>query len=478
MSFLRLKLPPPKKILSIVLIIFILIVLCLKVRNKNDFKRFTRNQLYGGDELKYLRMVHSLATDGNLELSNLQGFEEDTKNKDKSPLLDSQKSVDLYLTGKNGGIYCLHLPGVSFLILPAYLLDSRFFPNNPERAPTSLPYLPNKLHFTRLLLILTAILIIFLLFRFLCNLFNSLFLGVFLILLYILNSPFPSYIFKIYPDFLAALFCLFVLNAIFYPFKSRIVNDILIILGIGYLPWFHQRFIMLSLGLYFAYIFYRRTGKINLKKIFILSIILFILSSPYFYYFYSITGNPSPLSTSKLYGQVHARWNTFPMGFFGHFLHPRSGCIWIFPWTILFFFGIYWGFKKDWKLTTALLLIFIPYYLICSAAIPWGGGNLPPHRFLLVIYPLFLAFSAITIQDLFQKFSYPKLIFYLAYFFIIFLNKKFWFIKFYFNQSLMTPADFIYIIKSMIIIFFLYISIFLGETFLFSKGDRNITDII
>ena len=215
---------------------------------------------------------------------------------------------------------------------------------------------------------------------------------------------------------------MFVLNAIFFPFKNRRLNDFFIIIGIGFLPWLHQRFIPLALGLFIAFLFSAKVKRVTFKKVFVISLFLVILSLPYFYYFFSLTGNPSPLSTSKLQGTVHARWNTLPLGFFGHFFHPKFGHFWAYPWTILFFFGIYWGFKKNWKLAIALFSIFIPYYLMCSAAVPWAGPTyLLPGRFLVAIHPLFLIFCGFTIQDLSQRFSYPKLSFYLSYFVLIFL---------------------------------------------------------
>jgi len=476
-SFSKKSSLPPKKILKTVFLIIIIILLFYKIHNPYSdlYQKFSTHRNFYGDEVKYLRMTQSLATDGNIELSNLRQFsdiwQDEEKKEEKGLPADNILQFGHYFTGKNGGVYSLHMPGVSLLLLPSYLLDSILYPTDPKFDPPEFPLMPRKLCLTRLLLFIMAVLIIFLLSRLLYHLFNSLFLGMLLLLLFVLNSPFAGYIFQIYPDLWAVFFSLLVLNAIFFPFKNKWLNYILIIIGIGALPWLHQRLIPLSLGLFLCYIFYRRKENNFFKKASILCFILAIISLLYFYYFYSITGNPSPLSPAKLHGRVYASWENLPLGFFGNFFHPMFSIIWAYPWIILFFFGIYWGFKKDFRLTIALLLIFIPNYLIASAAVPWHGATWPKNRHLLAILPLFLIFSGFTIQDFFQKFSYSKLIFYLSYFVLIILNTKIWFIKFEFSLNSFTYSDLIWIIKSIIIISFLYLSIFLSEKFLFQKDN-------
>jgi hypothetical protein len=295
-----------------------------------------------------------------------------------------------------------------------------------------------------------------------------------LVFLFVLNSPFAGYTTKVYPSLPATFFCLLLLNCILVPFKNKIINDFFFIFGIGFLPWLHQRFIFLALGLFLAFLILREKAKIPMKRVIVISLILMILSLFYFHYFYSITGNPSPLSISKAFGKVYARWNILPLGFFGNFFSRVASIIWTYPWTILFFFGIYWGFKKDWKLSAVLLLIGIPYYLMCSAAVSWDGVARPVGRYLLPLFPILLIFTGITIQDLFAKFSLQKLFFYFGYILLIFLNKIFWFIDFQFSYSYIQPADLVWIIKSIFIILFLFLSIYLSEKYIFPKDSKEL----
>ena len=479
MSILNKKysLPPPKKILKILIISLFIIMFFMKIENTYSFRRFRTHQSFNGDEPKYMRMVHSLVKDGSLDLSNIWGSKEEMDKVKKEIIASGSKRFgDMYIIGVNGSIYPMHMPGLALLLSPGYLLDSILYPNVPGKAPTNLPFLPLSLYFTRLSLIAISILTLLLLFRLLYHHFQNLFFVSVLLLLFLLNSPFSGYSSQVYPSIPATLFSLLALNSILYPFKNKGLNDFFIIVGIGFLPWFHQRFIFLSLGLFLGFLIVRKNARIPLKRVFVISIILMILSLSYFYYFYFITGNPSPLSISKLFGKVYARANILPLGFFGNFFSRTASIIWTYPWIILFFFGIYWGVKKNWRLTAVLLVISIPYYLICSAAVSWDGVARPVGRYLIPLFPVFLIFAGKTIQDIFEKFSYPKLFFYIGYVLLIFLNKKIWFINFNFSYSYIEHADLILIIKSTLIIFSLYISIFFGDKFLFQRNSRELAN--
>ena len=225
MHFLKEKMPSPRRILKISLLAVILLFFLQSVRNTTLFRRFVGGQMFGGDEPKYLRMVDSLTKDASLDLSSYYGTEEQVEKAiDEYLALGTRRFLDLYVIGLDRGIYCLHMPGVSFLVLPAYSLDLLIFPNEPENAPEALKFLPHKLYFTRLLLLVMAIPTIFLLFRLLEHITRSLVLASVLVLLFLINSPFPGYALTMYPSGAATFFCLLVLNAIFHPFKNRSLN--------------------------------------------------------------------------------------------------------------------------------------------------------------------------------------------------------------------------------------------------------------
>ena len=470
-AILNISLPPPRKIFSFVFVSVFCLIFYLSIKGTWDFQRLARKgALFSGDEPKYLRMVESLAKYGQFDISRIVLTPEEKEAvKKKAEQLGPHRWGDLYVIGIHGGIYCLHMPGFPLLILPSYKLDSIIFPNDPKKASGRLKFLPQKLALTRLWLLGISLLSFILLFRLLDRLFFSLILKAVLFMLFILNSPFSDYSFRFYPDVVATFFCLLALNAIFYPFYERRANDFFLVCGIGFLPWFHQRFIPLSLGLFLALLFFRKRANISFKRIAAIILLLALVSLPYFYYFYHITGNPSPLSISRAHGEVYARLNTLSLGFFGNLFSRTMGIVWAYPWVILFFFGTYLGWKKDRIRALSLLTIFIPYYLMCSAGIPWSGVTLPPGRFLMPLFPIFLIFGGMAIHNLIRDYSHLKLIFYVAYFSLILLNKLLWYINFNFTYSHITAEDLVWIIKSIGLILFMYGSLIIAEKFVFLK---------
>lgn len=480
--FLRKNTPLQKKYIKIILLVFLFVLLFLKIHDNPVFRRFLADREFDGDERKYMRIVQSLAEDGDLDLSNLWYKEEEIEKAREEMLSSGSRKVDdLYFLGMNGGIYTLHMPGIAFLILPAYKLDSIFYPNDPESAPAALPFLPLKLYFTHAFLAALTVMNFLLLMRLLSRTLCSFLLAFVLSLLLIYNSSFLHYSFTVFPGCAATFFCLLALNSIFFPFKNKYITDLLLSVGIVFLPWLHQRFIPLSAGLFLAFFFYRKKAGISVNRFFSVCLMIIILSLPYFYYFYSLTGSPSPLSTSRLFGTIHISARVISVGFFGLIFSPSQGYIWNYPWIFLCFFGSYWGLKEDKKTTFVLTLIIILYYLTCSASINLGGGGYPVGRFLLPLLPLFLIFAGKTLQNFYRKFSYSKLIFYFAFFLLFFLNKEF-LLRHFSDRHVQPPYSLIYmtephsliwIAQSICVILFFYLSISLSDRFLFAKEERK-----
>jgi len=461
-----------KKTFKLIPIFLITLLLIQLLANKSQFKRFTGHKLFSGDEPKYLRMTNSLATDRDLDISDEfivpEGIE---KAKEEVLNSGSRKFGSLSIIGNNGKIYHVHLPGLSILMLPPFLLDTNIYPQLPADSQ-NLKFLPSKLTYTRLWLLIIGISAFLLLARIIYQFFHSLILTSLLLLLFIFSSPVPSFMLQLYPEVAASFFVLLVLNVLIFPFKKDWINYLLIILGIGYLPWLHQRFILLSLGLYLVLIINELFFRKKFGKALTITIFLFITSLPYFYYFYSITGNPMPNSINQLYGSSFTRISMFPLGFFGHLFDNTVGMIWLYPWTVLALIGIYWGIKLDWRKTIALLIISVPYYMLTCTHIAWHGMVKEPGRYLVAIFPLFLIFLAYTIKAFFRKPTKFYLFLYTALITLILINKKFFLLVLSFKGSYVTYSHLIQIILCVFIIILLYLSIYLSDKF--AKNKFNV----
>jgi hypothetical protein len=432
-----------RKKIYLIFTILILSSLLIHIFVQNPhFQRFSSHRYFLGDEPKYLRMAYSLATDRDLDVSDEFVIEEGLEAaKERILKTGSRIFGHLSIIGLDGKIYHLHMPGLSMFILPGLLLDLTCYPIEIE---PSQPYInfqqfPIKLFFTRLWLLTIGILSFLLLARLIYHFFNSLFLLAILLLLFILSSPVPGFVFQLYPELLAFFLILLVLNSILFPFKIKYLSELFIVLGIGFFPWLHQRFLLLTLSLYLAFFINEAIFRKNLKKTLILTFLLFLTSLPYFYYFYSITGNLMPNSMHKFYGETFSRLAMFPLGFFGHLFDDTRGMIWIYPWTTLALIGIYWGIKFDKKRIMLLLILFVPYYFSVCFHPAWHGMTEEPGRYIVAIFSLMLLFLGYSLKTFFKRPTYPQMFLYVSILIIILLNKKFLFFIPDFGGSYVTP---------------------------------------
>jgi len=472
---LRRHRPCPRQIAVGALAVGLLLLLCFRLAETGGYLNLaSKDLLFMGDEPKYLRMTYSLMRAGDLDLTNLVTWPDERKQiREEARRKGSFGFGDLYVVGVKGGIYSLHMPGFSAFILPAYILDSRLSPPNPQKAPTAnhvasdpLFFLPEEMIAVRLWLMATAMGVLLLLFRLLDNILRSLVLTGLGLLLFILVSPFPDYALQMYPEAAATFFSLLALNALLFPFRRKRVNDLLLVIGIGALPWFHQRYIPLAFGLFCAFLIFRRRTGASLKKIMGIGLCLFLLSLPYFYYFYSITGSPSPMSPIQIaYGGTFARWSTLLLGFFGQIFHLEWGLLWVYPWFFLFLMGVYQGLKTDRKISLAQLAVLAPYYLMCSAAVPWNGAAFPPGRFLVAAFPIFVVFAMIFLRDILRRPALPRLMIYGAWALGVGLNTVFRFEKFDFGFKVLNPQEWARIALCLVIVLALYLSLFWADRF-------------
>jgi hypothetical protein len=430
----------------------------------------SREPLFIGDEPKYLRMTYSLAKDGDVDLSDLIVTpEEKIKIQEEAKRIGSHGFADLYVVGVHGGIYPIHLPGFPAFIALPFKVDYHRSPPDPKKSSGGLPFLPQEMAAVRIWLLASAALIIWLLFRLLDHILKSLLLAGISLILFILWSPFPGYAFQMYPEMTAALCSLLAFNAFFVPFSRRWMNDIALVAGISALPWLHQRYIPLAAGLFLGLIIFRKRARMTAKRIMFLGLCLAVLSVPYFYYFYSITGNPSPMSPTKMaFGGSFASWKILPLGFFGQVFHREWGMLWAYPWFILVLFGLYVGFRKERSTAWALVTVLGPYYLMCSAAMPWTGIAYPPGRFLVAVFPFFAVFAGFAVRDLIFRPRAARFLVLGVWLVLIALNEAFTFAKFDFGLRDLTGRE----LGRIAVVLALLIS-FYGGLFLSEKSFRR-----
>ncbi|HEX9901362.1 MAG TPA: hypothetical protein VGB72_00725 [Acidobacteriota bacterium] len=421
------------------------------------YQRYSSLMIFLGDEPKYLRMAYSLASEGDLDLTDdYIGDEVEVFWRLQKALASGTKDAGHFsIVGRDGGIYHLHMPGLSFLLLPTFLLDLSVF-NRDIPNTQALMFLPAKMIFTRIWILLLALGFFFLLARFLYRMFRSRWILTVLLLALIFATQVPEFMFQVYPETAAALFLVLGLNALFFPFPRKWVNALALVAAIGYLPWLHQRFIPLAVSLYALFFFQEGIRGRSWKKVLVVSLALAAVGLGYAYYFYDITGSPWPWSMYSLWGTSYTRAAMFPSGFFGYIFDTGSGLLALFPVFLLALTGMYWGVKLDRRRAGMLMAMVLPYFCLISIT-PWHGSVWETTRMSLILFPLFLAFIGYTLRALAFRTSWAHLVFYSAGLAFILLNRALHFWEISLGNVLILPPQVGYIIQCAFVLVFFYL---------------------
>jgi hypothetical protein len=392
------------------------------------YQRYSSLMIFLGDEPKYLRMAYSLANEGNLDLTDdFVGDDVEVYWLLQKAKESGQRAIGHFsVVGRDGGIYHLHMPGLSFLLLPSFLLDLAVFQRDIPNTQ-ALMFLPAKMIFTRTWILLLALAFYFLLARFFHKMFRSRLITALLLLALIFLTQIPEFMFQVYPELAAALFLLLGLNALFFPFRPKWLNALSLIAGIGFLPWLHQRFIPLAASLYALFLFQNIVLSRNWKRVLTVSLALAVIGLGYAYYFYAITGSPWPWSMYSLWGTSYTRMAIFPSGFFGYIFDTGSGLLSLFPVFLFALIGMFWGIKLERRRAWMLLAVTLPYYCLISIT-PWHGSPWEATRMSLVLFPLFLVFVGYALCALARRTSWAFILFYMGCLVFIILNRthRFW----------------------------------------------------
>ena len=172
-------------------------------------------------------------------------------------------------------------------------------------------------------------------------------------------------------------------------------------LGLGLLPWMHNRNILLVLPILAALAMAGKNGKVPLKTVrgFALAFLapLFLLAI-YFMGIYSVW---SPLGAHHESFESLFSVERFPINFFGLFLDQETGLWFYFPAFILLPAGMILGWKRRSFLLKAAVSTAVFYFF--SMCFYQNLGLTPPSRYWVSLAPLLLLLIAPAIQWLDRK---------------------------------------------------------------------------
>lgn len=341
-----------------------------------------------GDEPHYLLITKSLLSDGDVNLWN------NFQNKDYLQFYPGQLDAHTK-TGRRGAEfqYSRHVPGFSALILPAYALGA-------SMGKTMASAL-NDPKYERKILILVVRL-------FLCAL-AAVLSGMFYLImetllknrkislvawgLFSFSTPLLFFSYRIYPEVIAALISISVVYVFLIESKRSTFCLLSVGLGIGLLPWFGLKYLVISFGcgLLFLISFIKQKQKI--EKYIYLALPIFFSAGFFLFFLWFLYGKLSLIAVYRgttVGGNVtfNAFYHHNPVEFLrcwiGYLFDQRVGLFAYSPIFMLFFPGLILWLRKNRKEVLSFLIPMTLYWAFCSMSYYWGGYS-PPGRTLLPV---------------------------------------------------------------------------------------------
>jgi len=339
---------------------------------------------FGGDEPHYLLICHSLARDGDLDLSNNYEF------KDYESYMPAQVPLRPHIVPgkKEGTLYSFHSPGIAVFLLPFYLLGLAL-------GKGSLIFL------VRFGMSLIGAFLGIQIYLYAREAWGRERLALGLWILAALTTPIFFYSIHIYPEIFVAAAGLYVFRRLRFAKALKNADYVLIGCLIASFVWFHAlkyAFIQAPLALYALRRLWVRDGaeKRSRRLVSFLAPVA-VVAAFYFILQRVLYGSFNPTSVSwqgamsgkqtlgflkNLFTEIpfKFRWQTLA----GYFLDQRDGLLPYAPIYIFAFLGVVAFFRKKAGEAWWLLFIALPYILV-SSFLTQRAGYAPQARPLVAV---------------------------------------------------------------------------------------------
>lgn len=337
-----------------------------------------RSVVPSGDEPHYLVATQSLIADGDLKVENNYAAG------DYLTYFAGRLQPHFLRRSSAGEIYSIHAPGVSLIVLPAFLIGGHAG--------------------AALTVIALAALCAALTWAVAWHVSQSAAAAWVGVLAVFATAPFAFHSFTIYPDGAGALLViaavwLFVrLDDAEWP---RPVSFLLVGAGLALLPWLHTRFALLA-GVFGAAVLARLVvRRASAGRIAAFLSVPIVAAAAWFGFFWMIWGTPSPLAP---YGRdTESSLAYVARGLAGLVFDQQHGVVGTAPIYAIAALGLWplWRQRRALALTIAAALSI--YGVAVSTYPMWWGGSSAPARFVAAILPL----AAVLIAAAWK--AYPRL---------------------------------------------------------------------
>lgn len=281
------------------------------------------------------------------------------------------------LKGKNGGLYQMHAPGISFAILPAYAIDRWLFNRGFSR-------FADDLFAVNVTFLIIVVLLAGVLFRLIAHQIGDPMVAAVVAVGCLTSFPLAAFTFQFYPETLGALLVCFVAQRILgdEPLTARAAA--MIALALAWLTWLHIRFIPVSIALFLwiAWTFRRKRGPLWTA-----TTIYVMVSGAFCLYVYHVTGSLLPTALYEAAPTVTFEINRLPVGVLGTLFDRENGLLALAPLYLLALPGL--GLLLRERPRSGLVVLT----LILTLMVPVAGqgyetSGTSPLRYMVAVAPL------------------------------------------------------------------------------------------
>lgn len=325
-----------------------------------------------GDEPHYILIAKSIAEDLDFDLTN--NYADVKLIKEYYPAVLDWENMHNTAGKNNKGIYSIHSPGLPVLISLVFKVSGRYGVQLFMGA-------------------LTAVFLAFLYLLLKSYGFSEIIsiICVFLTGLTIPVAADSSLVLTEIPAVLMITAALYMLHR-----RKTIKHMFIFFIMLGLLPFFHTKFVLISLSLYLYYYWLViREKKFKIETEIINNIPVFLLAGLMIFFYYSIYGKFVIFAVTSIYVSKTCYFIfNLPyavISFFGILFDRDFGLI-TYNWLMVIpFYGIITAIlKKEFKILN-VILIFAPYTLMFFFMNNWGGSMTPARQLIPIIPSLAIA---------------------------------------------------------------------------------------
>ena len=316
-----------------------------------------------GDEPHYLVATQSLIGDRDLKVEN---------NYAAGNYLDyfGGRLQPHYLQrSASGEIYSIHAPGVSVIVLPAFLIAGYM---GAVATVIAIAALTAALTWTVAHRVSQSA--------------AAAWLGTVSVFA---TAPFLFHSFTIYPDGIGALTIMLAIWLIARLADGEHVGQPTLVAvgaGLAVLPWLHTRFAILAAILGLAVIAQLATRRIRPTRIAAFLLVPAVSAAAWFAFFWIIWGTPNPMAP---YGRdTESSLSYIGRGLSGLLFDQQHGVLGTAPVYAIALLGLWALFKQRKPLAITIALAVTLYVLAVSTYAMWWGGTSGPGRFVAALLPL------------------------------------------------------------------------------------------